>query len=100
MTGKAKPSEAKASESELSISVIPVGESKEDEKTLILFILLEELVVGSEEDKQITGNNEVVKKKVVEIASDKGAKCKEVWGRRQSKTKMKLRLCSFLNKYR
>ena len=42
MTGEAK--EAKASESELSLSVIPVNESKNEEKTLALSSALAELV--------------------------------------------------------
>ena len=36
MTGEAKPSEAEVAEFELSVSVIPADESKEEEKTLAL----------------------------------------------------------------
>ena len=56
-----KPSEA--AESKLSISVIPVEESKEEEKTLMLSSALAELVVDSEEDKQISGNGKGSKRK-------------------------------------
>ena len=47
MTGEAK--EAKASESELSLSVIPVNESKNEEKTLALSSAMAELVVNINE---------------------------------------------------
>ena len=36
MTGEAKPSETEAAESELSVTVIPVEENKEEKKTLAL----------------------------------------------------------------
>ena len=36
MTGEAKPSETEAAESELSVSMIPVEGSKEEEKTMML----------------------------------------------------------------
>ena len=53
MTDEAKPSEAEASENELSLSVIPIWESKEEEKTLlVLSSALAELVVDSEEDNK------------------------------------------------
>ena len=53
MTGEAKPSETEAAESELSVSVIPVEESKEKEKTLVLSSALVELVVDSKEIQKI-----------------------------------------------
>ena len=41
MTGEAKPSEEEATESELSVTVISVDKSKEEEKTLALSSSLE-----------------------------------------------------------
>ena len=66
MTGEAKPSEAEAAESDLSLSVIPVDESKEEEKTLVLSSVLAELDAYTKEKKQILGNCEEVEKKQVE----------------------------------
>ena len=48
MISKAKPSERKAEESDLSVSVIPVDESKEEEKTLALSGALAELIIDGE----------------------------------------------------
>ena len=54
MTGEARPSKTKAAEwSELSVSVIPVEENKEEEKTLALSSALAELVVFSKDIKKI-----------------------------------------------
>ena len=75
---KAKPSEAEAAESEFSLSVILVDERKEEAKTLVLSNALAKLVVKLRRTHKISGNGEWVKKKVVEIASDMGASCKEV----------------------
>ena len=44
ITGKAKPSETVAAKSELSVSVILVDESKEEEMTLVLLSTLAKLV--------------------------------------------------------
>ena len=77
MTGEMKPSETEATEFALSVLVIPVKESKKEEKTLMLTSALAELVVDSEDDKQISGVDEGGKK-VVDIASDIGASGKEV----------------------
>ena len=63
---EAKPPEAEAAESELSVFIIPVEESKK-EKTLALSQALAELV-DSKENKQISGSSEGVEKKMVEIA--------------------------------
>ena len=53
MTGQAKPSETEAAKkSELSVSVIPVEESKEEEKTLALSSALAELVADSKENEK------------------------------------------------
>ena len=52
MTGKARPSEKEAAKrSELYASVIPLKESKEEEKTLMLASALAELVVVSKVEK-------------------------------------------------
>ena len=56
MTHEAKPSEGKAAESVLSVSVILVDDSKKKEKTLMLSNALAKLVVDSKEDKQISGD--------------------------------------------
>ena len=89
MTGTAKPSGTEAAESELSVLVIPVEEGKKEEKTLMLSNALTELVVDSEENKQILGNGKGVEKKLVEIASDVGALDKRLnWEHWQSKNKM------------
>ena len=53
-TDEAKPSEADAAESELSLSAIPIEERKEEEKTLMLSSALADLIAVSEEDKQIS----------------------------------------------
>ena len=45
MTGEAKPLETEAAESELSVSVIPVEKSKEEEKTLMLSWALQNLLL-------------------------------------------------------
>ena len=58
--------------------MIPVQESKEEVYTLMLSRALAELVVDSEEVKQISGNDEWFKLKVIEIASDIGDSSKEV----------------------
>ena len=50
MTGGTKPSEEEAADSERSISVIPVKENKEEEKTMMLSSALVEPVVKSKED--------------------------------------------------
>ena len=52
MTGEAKPSETEAAKSELSLSVIPVEESKKEEKTLMLSSALLQLVVDNKEVKK------------------------------------------------
>ena len=49
MTGEAKPSEGKSPESELSVSVIPVDESKRNEKTMVLSSALAVLIVDTKE---------------------------------------------------
>ena len=52
MTGEDKPSETQAAEeSELSVAVIPVKESKKEEKTLMLSCALAELVDNSKKNK-------------------------------------------------
>ena len=52
MTDEARPSETEAAErSELFISVIPVEESKEEKKTMVLSSALLELVDDSKEVK-------------------------------------------------
>ena len=66
MTGEAKPSEAKAAESEFSVTVIPVDKSKKVEKMLALSSALAELVIDSKKGKQISGDGEGVKTKEVE----------------------------------
>ena len=53
MTGKAKPSETEAAESDFSVSVVPAEESKEEEKTLASSSTLTEPVVESKEVKKI-----------------------------------------------
>ena len=78
MTGEAKPSDRAAEESQPFVVAIPVEESMEEEKTLMLSNALTELVVDSEMDRQFSGNEYGVKKKVVEIASDIGASGKKV----------------------
>ena len=101
MTGETQSSTTETAESKLSVSVIPVKESKEEDKILMQSILLAEFVVDSEEGKQISENGERVEKKVVESASDIGASGNEkICERRQSKNNMYLRLCLFLNKFR
>ena len=65
MTGEAKPSEAEAAKSELSVSVIPVDDSKKEEKAWALSSALTELVVDSNEGEQILGDGEGVKQKEV-----------------------------------
>ena len=65
MSDEAKPSEGKGAKYELSVSVIPVDESKEKEKTLALSNALAGLV-DSKKDKQISGDGEGVEKKEVE----------------------------------
>ena len=99
-TDEARPSETEAAErSELSASVIPIEESKEEEKTLMLSSALAEPVVVEkvkknsdkkgvekkdedeteiQEEMQMSGNGEGVEEKVIETASDLGASGKEV----------------------
>ena len=64
-TDEAKPSEADAVESELSVSAIPIEERKEEEKTLMLSSALADLIAVSEEDKQISCDGERWKKKML-----------------------------------
>ena len=53
MTGEAIPSETEAAKkSELSVSVIPVDKSKEEEKTSMLSSALAELVADSKDVKK------------------------------------------------
>ena len=66
ITGEAKLLEGKSPESELSVSVIPVHESKKEEKILVLSSAMTKLVVDIKKDKQISGYSEGVKKKEVE----------------------------------
>ena len=66
MTGETKPSETGTAESGLSVSQISVEKSKEEEKTLTLLSALTELVVDSQEEKQVLGYGEGVKEKEVE----------------------------------
>ena len=63
MNSEAKPSEAKAAKSELSVSIIPVDESKKEEKTLVLSSVLAELLVHRKEDKEMSGDSEGVEQK-------------------------------------
>ena len=63
MTGKARPSETEAAEnSELSVLVIPVEESKEEEKTLMLSSAQAEVVVHNKEVKKIQLRNGLKRK--------------------------------------
>ena len=102
MTGEARPSETEAAEkSQFSVSVIPVEESKKEEKTLMLSSALAEWIVDSQEveknsDKkgvekkdeqdvteiqeeiQISGSGERVEKKGVRTAFDIDASGEEV----------------------
>ena len=65
MTGGTKPSEEEAADFEWSVSVIPVKENKEEEKTMMLSSALVEPVIKSKEDWQISANCD-------KIASDIG----------------------------
>ena len=51
ITGKAKPSETVAAKSELSVSVILVDESKEEEMTLVLLSTLAKLVRRGQKER-------------------------------------------------
>ena len=66
MTGEAKPSEAKAVECKLSVSVIPVEKSRKEEKIFALSSDMAEFVVESKEDKQISDDGEGVGQNDVE----------------------------------
>ena len=93
MTSKAKSSETEGAESQLSMSVIPVDESKEEEKNMMLSRPLAELVVESEEQKFQLMVNILHQIWVLQIR----------WlnlKRRQSKKKLSLKLCLFWNKSR
>ena len=102
MTGEAKLSEMGAEESELFAPAISIEESKEEKKPLRLSSELAELVVDSEEDKQISGNDEEVEKKVVEIDSAKDAGGKKVKLGKKAEHEQGLTdaACSFLNNSR
>ena len=92
MTGKARPSETEAAKrSEVSASVIPVEETKEEEKTLMLSSALSELVIVCKVETfqlrmglkrkmkmKLRHRRRRVEKKVIETASDLGVSGKEV----------------------
>ena len=69
MSGEAKQSEVEATESEISLLVIPVDQSKEEKKVLTLSNALAELIVESKEDKKIKvivkGSKKDMEKKIV-----------------------------------
>ena len=70
MTGEARTLETKATEkSELSVSVIPVEERKEEKKTLALTRTLTELVVDIK-DVKIISDKKGVEKKVEHDVTD------------------------------
>ena len=59
MTGEDKPSEKKSPESELSVIVVPVHDSKKEKMDPLAFSsAIAELVVDSKEDKQISEHGE------------------------------------------
>ena len=72
MTGEAKPSEAEATESELSMSVIPFNENKKEETILVLSSLWQNLLFAVKRIKISCDGERVAQEEVEEKDVSKG----------------------------